>query len=200
MDANFGIRAGNVCGLKYIVHLPTTWKRAVVFCCPSGGKQISMSGPLGSGHGVSREKSRFQVGYIARSFKKGGGGYGKRPRWSPHWRGPAPPSRFPFHGFFHMKPPWQRGKPKALPRRCKQVSWVLFRLDCPVSPKKKTAGKEAPKGLFSAGLGRRTSDAGSFSGMCESAVALWAQAASRVGFIRKAMSRKRLRRLGCPSR
>ena len=32
------------------------------------------------------------------------------------------------------------------------------------------------------------------------AVALWAQAASGVGFIRKAMSRKRLRCLGCPSR
>ena len=44
--------------------------RAVVFCCPSGGKQISTSGAAGSGRGLSREKSRFQVGYIPHNFKE----------------------------------------------------------------------------------------------------------------------------------
>ena len=36
----------------------------------SGGKQISTSGAAGSGRGLSREKSRFQVGYIPRNFKE----------------------------------------------------------------------------------------------------------------------------------
>lgn len=35
-----------------------------------GGEKISIASVTGSGHGVSREKSRFQVGYIARSFKR----------------------------------------------------------------------------------------------------------------------------------
>ena len=37
---------------------------------PLRGKKISTSGAAGSGRGLSREKSRFQVGYIPRNFKE----------------------------------------------------------------------------------------------------------------------------------
>ena len=56
--------------VSYLEKLRPSPMRAVVFCCPSGGKKISTSCAAGSGRGLSREKSRFQVGYIPRNFKE----------------------------------------------------------------------------------------------------------------------------------